>query len=168
VRVQDRNTLLVPDRRGNNRVDSLRNLIADPRLSLLFLIPGCGETLRVIGRAVISIDPALLHGLSVEGKAPRSVLVMTVERVFYQCASAINRAKLWDSSRHVDRKELPSTNAILAAIQWGNVRQALRLRGGAAATGCEVPGDGTQAAPRTSRRPEEITHTPPLAALEPL
>src|SRR5437762_10555856 len=102
VRVADEKTLLVPDRRGNNRIDTLRNILADPRVALLFLIPGCGETIRVMGRASISIDPALTQSFLVEGKAPRAVLVMAVEQVFFQCAKAIVRSKLWEPARHVD------------------------------------------------------------------
>src|SRR3970040_1972083 len=92
VVVADEKTLLIPDRRGNNRVDSLRNIIANPRVALLFLIPGIGETLRVNGRAEISTDPALLARFSVEGKLPRSVLVIHVDTVFFQRARAIFRA----------------------------------------------------------------------------
>jgi PPOX class probable FMN-dependent enzyme len=113
VRVQDEKTLLIPDRLGNNRIDTLRNLIADPRVALLFLIPGCGETIRVIGRAQISTDPALAESFVVNGKTPRSVLIVAVEQVFYQCTKAIVRSKLWDASRHVDRKSLPSAGMIL-------------------------------------------------------
>jgi len=123
VRIADETTLLIPDRRGNNRIDSLRNIVRDPRVSLLFLIPGCGETLRIIGRAVISADPALLESFALNGAAPRTVLVVTVERVFYQCASAINRAQLWNPARHIERTSLPSTNAILAAIQWNGLKR---------------------------------------------
>src|SRR5256885_12087906 len=82
VRVADERTLLIPDRRGNNRIDSLRNILADPRVALLFLIPGCGETIRITGRAAISIDPKLTQSFLVEGKAPRSVLVVSVDAVF--------------------------------------------------------------------------------------
>src|SRR5271169_3521666 len=85
VRVQDEKTLLIPDRRGNNRIDSLRNLIGDPRVALLFLIPGVGETIRVIGRATISTDPALTKTFIANGKAPRTVIVVAIERVFFQC-----------------------------------------------------------------------------------
>src|SRR5262252_7620935 len=88
VRVADEKTLLVPDRRGNNRIDTLRNILADPRVALLFLIPGCGETIRVTGRASVSVDPALTQSFLVEGKAPRSVLILAVDTVFYQCAKA--------------------------------------------------------------------------------
>lgn len=116
VVVEDEKTLLVPDRRGNNRVDSLRNIIADPRVALLFLVPGIGETLRVNGRAEIRTDPPLLERFSVEGKLPRSVLVVRVETVFFQCARALFRSKLWDPSRHVDRASLPSTGTIVSDL----------------------------------------------------
>jgi PPOX class probable FMN-dependent enzyme len=119
VRVNDEKTLLIPDRRGNNRIDSLRNLIADPRISLLFLIPGCSETIRVNGRAVISIAPALCESFIFAGKAPRSVIVVTVDRVYYQCAKAIVRSRLWDPAAHIDRNTLPTPGTILAAISNG-------------------------------------------------
>jgi PPOX class probable FMN-dependent enzyme len=121
VRVHDDKTLMIPDRRGNNRIDSLRNLVRDPRISLLFLIPGVGETLRVNGRAVISSEPALLDSFAVNGKAPKTVLIVTVERIYFQCAKAIKRSKLWDPSRQVARDSLPSTGTILAEISGGTV-----------------------------------------------
>ena len=119
VRVADEKTLLIPDRRGNNRVDSLRNIVRDPRVSLLFLVPGVGETFRVIGRASISTDPALTESFIFAGKTPRAVIVVAVERVYFQCSKAILRSKLWDASRHVDRASLPSNGTILAAITNG-------------------------------------------------
>jgi PPOX class probable FMN-dependent enzyme len=119
VRVQDDKTLLVPDRRGNNRIDSLRNIVADPRVALLFLIPNCGETLRVNGRAVISTDPALTRSFVVRDKEPRSVLVVSVERVYYQCAKALLRSRLWEPASWPDRAALPTTGSILAAITDG-------------------------------------------------
>jgi PPOX class probable FMN-dependent enzyme len=121
VRVADDKTLLIPDRRGNNRIDSLRNLIGDPRVALLFLVPGCGETIRVIGRASISTDPALTESFIVNGKAPRTVIVVAVERVFFQCTKAIVRSKLWDPASKIDRKTLPSAGTILAEISGGKV-----------------------------------------------
>jgi hypothetical protein len=121
VRVQDEKTLLVPDRRGNNRIDSLRNIIHDPRVALLFLIPGVGETIRVNGRASISTDPALAESFTVNGKPPRTVIVVAVERVFYQCTKAIIRSKLWDPTLQVDRKSLPSAGTILAEISGGKI-----------------------------------------------
>jgi PPOX class probable FMN-dependent enzyme len=121
VRVADEKTLLIPDRRGNNRIDSLRNIISDPRVALLFLIPGVGETIRVIGRASISTDPALTETFIVNGKAPRSVIVVAVERVFFQCTKAIVRSKLWDPALHVDRGSLPSAGTILGEISGGKI-----------------------------------------------
>lgn len=121
VRVADEKTLLIPDRRGNNRIDSLRNIISDPRVALLFLIPGVGETIRVIGRGSISTDPALTETFIVNGKAPRSVIVVAVERVFFQCTKAIVRSKLWDPPLHVDRKSLPSAGTILGEISGGKI-----------------------------------------------
>ena len=116
VRVRDDRTLLLPDRRGNNRIDSLRNIVRDPQVALLFLIPGLGETLRVNGRAAISVEPALLESFSVDGKAPKSVLVIAVEAVYFQCARAIVRSDLWNPHKHVARSALPSAGQILAAL----------------------------------------------------
>ena len=121
VRIHDEKTLLVPDRRGNNRIDSLRNILSDPRVALLFLIPGCGETIRINGRAAISTDPELCASFGVNEKAPRAVLIVSVDRIFYQCAKAIVRSKLWDASRHVDRKSLPSNGTILAELTDGKL-----------------------------------------------
>jgi uncharacterized protein len=121
VRVQDEKTLLIPDRRGNNRIDTLRNLITDPRISLLFLIPGCSETIRVNGHAVISTDPALCESFIFAGKTPRSVIVVTVDRVYFQCAKAIVRSKLWDPATKVDRASLPTPGTILATISKGAI-----------------------------------------------
>jgi len=120
VVVGDERTLLIPDRRGNNRVDSLRNIIGNPRVALLFLIPGVGETLRVNGRAEISTDPALLGRFSVEGKLPRSVIVVHVDTVFFQCARAIFRSKLWDPAQHIERRSLPSLGTIVADVSKGS------------------------------------------------
>src|SRR5450631_1958198 len=121
ARVADRKTLLIPDRRGNNRIDSLRNIMRDPRVALLFLIPGIGETIRVVGRAALSLDPDLIARFVVNGNAPVCVIVITVEQVFYQCTKAIIRSRLWDPERHVDRKSLPTTGAILAAQTAGRL-----------------------------------------------
>jgi PPOX class probable FMN-dependent enzyme len=129
VKVQDEKTLLVPDRRGNNRIDTLRNLVHDPRVALLFLIPGCSETLRVMGRASICADPALAQQFVMEGKTPRTVLVIAVEQIFYQCAKAIVRSKLWDASRHIDRKTLPTAGSILAELTGGKLGGAEHDRG---------------------------------------
>src|SRR5712672_3880536 len=90
--VADPKTLMIPDRRGNNRIDSLRNIVRDPRVSLLFLIPGVSETIRVIGRAAITTDPALLESFVFAGKTPRSIIVVSVESIYFQCAKAIIRS----------------------------------------------------------------------------
>jgi PPOX class probable FMN-dependent enzyme len=115
VRVLDEKTLMFPDRRGNNRVDSLRNIVRDPRVALLFLVPGVGETMRVNGRAAISTDPALLSGFEMEGKLPRSVIVVTAERVYPQCQKALIRSRLWDPSIQIPRSALPSAGTMLQA-----------------------------------------------------
>ena len=129
VRVKDEKTLLIPDRRGNNRIDSLRNIMTDPRVALLFLIPGVGETIRITGSAALSIDPDLLASFAVNGKLPCCVIVITVERVFYQCTKAIVRSKLWDPARHVERTRLPTTGTILAAQTAGRLGGAAHDRG---------------------------------------
>ena len=121
VVVEDERTLLIPDRRGNNRTDSLNNLIGDPRIALLFMIPGVGETLRVNGQAEISVDPALLQRFPAQGKLPRSVIVVHVERVYFQCPKALVRSDLWNPAKHVERRSLPSSGTILADITRGRV-----------------------------------------------
>ena len=121
VRVLDDRTLALPDRRGNNRIDSLRNIIRDPRVALLFLIPGSGTTFRVNGRAVVSADPELLASLAVDGQPPRTAIVITVETAYFQCARAIFRSELWNPARHVDPASLPSAGQILAALSAGEV-----------------------------------------------
>lgn len=116
VRVLDDKTVLVPDRRGNNRIDTLRNLVRDPRISLLFLIPGVGETLRLNGRAEILVEPELCASFAVQGKPARSVLAVTVERVYYQCQKALARSRLWDADAQVPRSALPSAGEINEAL----------------------------------------------------
>src|SRR5690349_9887976 len=121
VRIHDDKTLMMPDRRGNNRVDSLRNIVRDPRVGLLFLIPGSGSTLRVNGRAHLSVEPALLESFVMEGKPPRSVTVIAVDAVYFQCARAIMRADLWNPAKHVDPKSIPSAGQMLSAITAARV-----------------------------------------------
>lgn len=116
VQVADAHTLLLPDRRGNQRIDSLRNITHNPQVALLFLIPGIGEALRVNGTARISALPALCERFVVDGKAPASVLVITVRSVFFQCARAIKRSGLWDVSTQISRDTLPSPGSILQAL----------------------------------------------------
>lgn len=121
VRIHDEKTLMIPDRAGNNRVDSLRNIVRDPRVGLLFMIPGVGNTIRANGRAVLSIEPELLQSFAVQGKPPRSVIVFTIETIYFQCARAIVRAHLWDAEAHVDPKSLPSAGQILAEMSDARV-----------------------------------------------
>ena len=116
VRIHDDKTLMMPDRRGNNRVDSLRNIVRDPRIALLFLIPGSGSTLRVNGRAEVSASPDLLASFKMDGKAPRTVIVMTVDEIYFQCARAIVRSDLWNPDKRVDPKSLPTPGQILASM----------------------------------------------------
>jgi len=116
IEIVDDKTLLVADRRGNNRIDSLRNIISDPHVALLFLVPGVGETLRVNGTAEISVDPDLLARFAINDKAPRTMLIIHIESVFFQCSRALIRSELWNPERHIDRKALPSTGQMLAAV----------------------------------------------------
>jgi hypothetical protein len=116
VRIQDDKTLLLPDRLGNNRVDSLRNIVRDGRIALLFLIPGAGNTLRINGRAHLTSDVELLASFAVADKAPRSIIVVGIEAVYFQCARALVRSDLWNPARHVDPNALPNAGQILAAL----------------------------------------------------
>ena len=116
VRVADAHTLMLPDRRGNNRADSLTNIVRDPRVSLLFLIPGVGETLRVIGRAEVVADAALCATFAVQGKAPRCVLVIHIEHVYFQCQKALARSRLWQADSQVKPSTLPSAGQMLAEL----------------------------------------------------
>jgi PPOX class probable FMN-dependent enzyme len=121
VRIHDERTLMMPDRRGNNRTDSLRNIIRDPRCAFLFLVPGSGTTLRVNGRAQVDTDAGLCASFAVDGKTPRSVIVMTTEAVYFQCARAIVRSDLWNPDKHVDPRSLPTPGSILAALSADRV-----------------------------------------------
>lgn len=108
VRVIDDRTLLVPDRVGNNRLDAMRNLLANPRIGLLFLVPGMNETLRINGTARITNDARVLGPSAVEGRAPKVGLVVTIAEAFLHCGKAFSRSKLWDGGQHIDRNVLPS------------------------------------------------------------
>ena len=121
VRILDDKTLAIPDRPGNNRIDGYRNIIRNPHIALLFLIPGIGETLRVNGRASISIEPELMQSFAVNGKLPRSVLVVHIDSVFFHCSKAIVRSKLWDEATKIDRSSLPSTGSIIAEVSQGKL-----------------------------------------------
>ncbi len=129
VRVWDEKTVLIPDRRGNNRLDTLRNLVHDPRISLLFLIPGVGETLRINGHTDIVTDPALCASFTMQGKVPTSVLAITVERVYFQCQKALVRSRLWSAEAQIPRSALPSTGQILEARSQGDFDGAEYDRG---------------------------------------
>jgi PPOX class probable FMN-dependent enzyme len=118
---EDARTLLIPDRPGNNRLDGMRNLLADPRIALLFLIPGVGETLRVMGRAEIRADRALRDRFTMAGGAPATVLRVRVERVYYHCQKAIARSRLWDPAAQAPRGSVPSMGRMLAAAAPGPV-----------------------------------------------
>lgn len=117
VRVQDAGTLLLPDWRGNNRIDSLQNIVRDPRVALLFLIPGSPTAMRVNGSAALSVEPALLKSFEVEGRHPRCVVIITINEVYFQCARAIMRAQLWNPERFVDPASLPTPGALLKAAK---------------------------------------------------
>jgi len=121
VRIHDEVTLMIPDRRGNNRIDTLRNIVRDPRVALLFLIPGSGTTIRANGKALVSDDTELLASFKMEGKAPRTVIVMTVEEIYFQCARAIVRSDLWNPDKRVDPKSLPTPGQILAEMSSNRV-----------------------------------------------
>lgn len=119
VRVVDARTLVIPDRRGNNRLDALRNIVRDPRVALLFLIPGIGRTLRVNGTARITTDPAMCASFAMDGKDPRSVVVVTAERVYTQCPKALVRSRLWDPASQLPESALPSSGEMLRALSSG-------------------------------------------------
>lgn len=120
VTVRDAKTLLIPDRKGNNRLDSLKNILFDDRIGMLFLIPGYGETLRVNGRAELSCDPELCSRFEMAGKLPASVMVVHVEAVYFQCSRAVVRSELWNPERRVDKRTLPSPGTILRDITARN------------------------------------------------
>ena len=114
VRVIDDETLLIPDRLGNNRVDTIGNLLSSPGVGLIFFVPGVNETLRVNGRARITTDPALLESCAVQGKVPRSGILITAEEVYFHCGKALIRSDLWNPEKHVPRGEWPSLGRIIA------------------------------------------------------
>jgi PPOX class probable FMN-dependent enzyme len=119
-RIHDEKTLIIPDRRGNNRMDSLRNIVRDPRIALLFLIPGSHTTIRMNGTALVTVDPGLLASFERDGKAPRSAVVVTVNEIYTQCGRAVLRAELWNPERHVEPKSIPTAGDVLKAQARGN------------------------------------------------
>lgn len=114
VRVVDDETLLIPDRLGNNRVDTLGNLLVRPGVGLIFFVPGVNETLRVNGRACVTADPALLDPLAVNGKVPRSGILVAAEEVYFHCGKALIRSDLWNPEKHIPRGDFPSLGRIIA------------------------------------------------------
>lgn len=121
VRVHDERTLMMPDRRGNNRTDSLQNIIRDPRVALMFMIPGHGNCLRVNGEARITADKAVCESFAVEEKPPRSVTVIKTQAVYFQCARALVRSRLWEADAQIDPKSLPTAGEILAYLSQNRV-----------------------------------------------
>ena len=121
VRIAGERTLMMPDRKGNNRVDSLRNIVRDPRVALCFLIPGSVNCLRVNGNAHLSVDPALKASFAVDGAEPRIVIVIETHAVYFQCGRALVRSRLWEEEAKVDPATLPTPGEILAALSEGRV-----------------------------------------------
>jgi PPOX class probable FMN-dependent enzyme len=121
VHVLDEHTLAIPDRRGNNRLDSLHNLVEDPRIALLFLIPGIGETLRVNGTARLTADERLRESMTFKGAMPTVVTVVEVESVYFHCSKAILRSDLWNPELHADRSSLPTPGKIMESISCGDI-----------------------------------------------
>ena len=119
VRIADERTLMIPDRPGNNRIDNLRNIVEDGRVSVLFIVPGVGETLRVNGTATISADPELLASFAVRDKLPRSVIVVKVQSVYFHCSKALVRSKLWERGAQEVAPALPTAGKILQRISGG-------------------------------------------------
>lgn len=121
IRIHDDRTLMLPDRRGNNRIDSLRNVVRDPRVALMALIPGIGNAMRINGRAHLTADPALMASFAVDGKSPRTVMVIQVQEIYFQCARALIRSGLWRDDARIDPRSLPTPGAILAGMSEGRV-----------------------------------------------
>ena len=117
VRILDERTLLIPDRPGNRIADTLRNILANPHVGLLFLVPGVGDTFRVNGRATIVDDPELLAASVVEGKAPKLGLLIEIEEAYPQCSKAFVRSEIWNPERHVARGELPTSGEVLRSLR---------------------------------------------------
>ena len=119
VTIPDERTVILADRRGNDRIDSLRNIVRDPRVALIFLVPGSTTTLRINGTAAISADPDLLASLAIEEKAPRTAVVVTICEIYFQCSRAVMRARLWEDGAKVDPKDLPTPGELLKEMKQG-------------------------------------------------
>lgn len=119
--IHDDKTIIIPDRRGNNRLDSLRNIVVNPEIALLFLIPGSHTTIRLNGTAIVTADKALLKSHERDGKLPRSAIVVTIREIYTQCGRAILRAGLWDPNNHVDLNNLPTPGDVLREQTSGQI-----------------------------------------------
>ena len=119
IHIEDERTLMLPDWRGNNRIDSLSNIVRDPRVALMFLIPGSSTTMRLNGRAVVRIDEAIRQRFVMDGRHPRAVVVVTIDEVYSQCARAVLRADLWNPEKFRDTSLLPTVGQMLASAKKG-------------------------------------------------
>ena len=119
IHIEDSRTLMLPDWRGNNRIDSLANIVRDPRVALMFLIPGSNTAMRINAKAVVTVDPEITQRFEMDGKHPRSVVVITIQEVYSQCARAILRADLWNPEKFRDPKSLPSVGDMLKGVKSG-------------------------------------------------
>jgi PPOX class probable FMN-dependent enzyme len=119
VKILDERTLAIPDRPGNNRIDNLRNIVADNRVSLLFFVPGVDETLRINGRAEITVDRECLASFAVKGKLPRTVIVVRIDAAYFHCSKALIRSDLWNREKHVERSRLPSPGVMHKRLSGG-------------------------------------------------
>jgi uncharacterized protein len=119
IHIEDARTLMLPDWRGNNRIDSLANIVRDPRIALMFLIPGSNTAMRINGRAVVTVDPDITERFEMDGRHPRCVVVISIEEVYSQCARAILRADLWNPEKFKDPKSLPTVGDMLKGVKAG-------------------------------------------------
>jgi uncharacterized protein len=124
VRIVDDRTVMIPDRRGNNRLDTLRNIVRDPRIALLFLLPGINDTLRINGRAVLSTNDELCASFAMGDKVPACVIVITIDSVYTQCPKAFVRSKLWDPASYLPKDAVPSSGERSAALSNGAINAA--------------------------------------------
>lgn len=116
-KVVDRKTIIIPDRRGNNRLDSLKNIILNPNIALMFLIPGINEALRINGRATLTTDPDLISQFDMNGKMPKSIIHVDIEAVYFQCARALIRSELWNSDKQFVKNDVPSAGQMMQSVK---------------------------------------------------
>ena len=116
IHILDERTVAFADRRGNNRLDTLRNIVVDPRVALLFLIPGLNEALRINGRAHLTTEPDLLESFAINGKLPATAIVVEIDTMYFQCARALKRSNLWGADAQVDPKSLPSAGQMVKSV----------------------------------------------------